>query len=139
MDLLENALQYEDYCTLRTSAGWDNFSREQAIHALEHSLYNVTAVEDGRAIAMGRLIGDGLYYTVADVVVHPQYQGRGIGSKIIKKLLLYADQQTPPGGRASVQLISVKGKEPFYEKLGFRQIPNDTCGPGMKMTIQKEG
>lgn len=34
---------------------------------------------------MGRLIGDGMYYMIADIVVQPDYQKQGIGSKIINQ------------------------------------------------------
>ncbi|WMJ88505.1 GNAT family N-acetyltransferase [Anaerocolumna sp. MB42-C2] len=114
------------------------FSEEQTIRALENSLYNIIAVDDKDVVGMGRLIGDGLYFTVVDIVVAPEYQGKGIGSELIKRILNYADSQTPPGGRASVQLISEKGKESFYEKAGFKKIPHQYCGFGMRKVIHKE-
>ena len=55
----ENELCYEDYRALRTLAGWENHSEEQTTRALAAALYDVTAVEDGRAVAMGRLVGTG--------------------------------------------------------------------------------
>ena len=42
-----------------TLAGWENHSEEQTRRALAAALYDVTAVEDGRAVAMGRLVGTG--------------------------------------------------------------------------------
>ena len=63
MEYAENVLSYEMYRNLRNSVGWLNFSENQAKKALENSLYTISAVEDGRAVGMGRLIGDGLYYT----------------------------------------------------------------------------
>lgn len=53
----ENELCYEDYRALRTLAGWETHSEEQTRRALAAALYDVTAVEDGRAVAMGRLVG----------------------------------------------------------------------------------
>ena len=78
----ENELCYEDYRALRTLAGWETHSEEQTRRALAAALYDVTAVEDGRAVAMGRLVGDGLYDVIAGVVVAPEYQGRGIGKAV---------------------------------------------------------
>ena len=86
---------------------------------------------------MGRLIGDGLYFLTADVVVHPAYQNNGIGTEILKNMINRIYEITPDGGRSSVQLISEKGREPFYEKLGFKRIPNDSCGSGMRKVILK--
>lgn len=39
--------------------------------------------------------------------------------------------------RESVQLIAEKGKEPFYECLGFKTIPHEFCGSGMRRVIYK--
>ncbi len=137
MEYKENILCYEDYCALRESVGWQLFSKKQTQKALANSLYTVTAVEDCQTVGMGRLLGDGMYYMIADIVVQPDYQKQGIGSKIINKLIEYVDRETPVGGRSSIQLIAEKGKEPFYEKLGFRLIPHEFCGSGMRKVIRK--
>ena len=137
MEYKENDLRYEDYCSLRESVGWLNFSKVQTKKALAHSLYTVTAVENGDTVGMGRLVGDGLYFVVVDIVVRPAYQNCGIGCEILNKILEYVDKETPAGGRSSVQLIAVKGMETFYEKLGFKVVPHDFCGSGMRKIIQK--
>lgn len=137
MEYQENVLCYEDYCRLRESVGWTNFSKEQTQAALSNSLYTVAVFENSQAVGMGRLIGDGMYLVIADIVVNPVYQGKGVGSKIVSMLIEYTTKELPDGGRTSIQLISEKGKEPFYEKLGFKRIPNDFCGSGMKMVIRK--
>ncbi len=92
MCYIENSLQYEDYFNLRQRAGWNNWSKEQTIRALKNSLYDIIAV-DNRVIGMGRLLGDGLYYIIVDIVAAPEYQGKGIGSELIKRILDYADSQ----------------------------------------------
>ncbi len=137
MDYLENSLTYQEYIALRSSVGWNNFAEEQVSDSIRNSLYTITAVDDNRTIAMGRLIGDGIYYLIVDIVVNPEFQGRGIGSKIIDMLLAYVDAKTPIGGRSSVQLIAEKGKEEFYIKRGFKLIPHDFCGSGMRKIIRK--
>lgn len=138
MEYKENILSYEDYHRLRESAGWTNFSRVQAENALNNSLYTITAVENNETVAMGRLIGDGLYYMIVDVIVHPDFQKQKIGTSILNMLLKYVDNHTPAGGRSSIQLIAEKGKEPFYESLGFKRIPHEFCGSGMRKVIYKE-
>ena len=64
MEFKENSLLYEDYQRLRESVEWLNFSEEQTREALKNSCYSVTAVEENQVIGMGRLVGDGLYYTL---------------------------------------------------------------------------
>ncbi len=137
LEYQENCLSCEDYRRLRESAGWFNFSAGQAENALHGSRYIVTAVEGAQTVGMGRLLGDGMYFMIADVVVQPAYQGHGIGSHILQMLLSRVDRETPPGGRSSIQLIAEPGKEAFYEKLGFKKIPHEFCGSGMRKVIRK--
>lgn len=137
MEYCENSLTYQEYVSLRSSVGWNNFAEEQVAYSINNSAYNITVVDDNRTIAMGRLIGDGIYYLLVDIVVNPEFQGKGIGSKIVDMLLAYVDNRTPTGGRASVQLIAEQGKEEFYIKRGFKIIPHGFCGSGMRKIIRK--
>lgn len=137
MDYKENTLSYEDYCRIRQSVGWTNFSKTQTEKSLEKSLYTVVANSDGQAVGMGRLIGDGMYYMIVDIVVLPTYQKMGIGSTILNMIVDYVNRETSVGGRSSIQLIAEKGKEKFYEKRGFKVIPHEFCGSGMRKVIRK--
>lgn len=137
MEYKENMLCYEDYCVLRESVGWLLFSKEQTQKALVNSLYTVIVVKDNQTVGMGRLTGDGMYYTIVDIVVQPNYQKQGIGNKIINMIIEFVDKETPIGGRSSIQLIAEKGKETFYEKLGFKIIPHEFCGSGKRKVIRK--
>ena len=137
MQYIENMLHYEDYCKLRESVGWLLFSKEQTQKSLDHSLYTVIAVDEDQTVGMGRLIGDGTYFMLVDIVVQPDYQKQGIGNRIISMILEFVDKETPIGGRSSIQLIAEKGKEIFYEKLGFKIIPHEFCGSGMRKVIRK--
>ena len=137
MEYRKNELTYEDYISLRTSVGWNNFAEEQAATSINNTILNLTVVQKDETIAMGRLIGDGIYYMIVDVVVRPEYQGQGIGNAIIDMLLSYVEEHTPSGGRTSVQLITEKGKEDFYMNKGFKLLPHEFCGSGMRKIIRK--
>ncbi|HUL56270.1 MAG TPA: GNAT family N-acetyltransferase [Usitatibacter sp.] len=65
----------------------------------------------GRALADG---GDCSY--LCDVAILPDYQGRGIGKEIVKRLVELS------GGHKKIILYSVPGKEGFYRKLGFLRL-----------------
>lgn len=132
---IENKLEYKTYCKLRESVGWKNFSIMQAQEAIEKSAYTIIAQENGETVAMARLIGDGLYYTIADVVVNPGHQGQGIGTEMIKRILCYIEERLPEDGRVSIALISEKGKEAFYERFGFKRMPHEFCGAGMRKVL----
>lgn len=137
MEYIENQLSIEDYRKLRSSVGWMNFSEVQVRKSLQNSLYTVSVTEDNQTVAMGRLLGDGMYYLLVDIVVAPEYQKQGIGGRIVDMLLDYVEKETPSGGRSSIQLIAEKGKESFYVEKGFKLIPHENCGSGMRKVIRK--
>ena len=68
----------------------------------------------------------------------PEYQGNGVGSRIVNWLIQYAKDSSIKGTSISVFLMSAKGKEGFYEKLGFRRRPHEYEGAGMEMEIDLE-
>lgn len=57
-----------------------------------------------------------MYFMIADGVVQPNYQKRGIGHKNVSMIIEYVDKTTPVGGRSSIQLIAEKGKGNSHEK-----------------------
>ncbi|WP_328561766.1 GNAT family N-acetyltransferase [Streptomyces coelicoflavus] len=68
-------------------------------------------------VGAGRALADGVDCAyIADVAVHPEYQGRGLGSDIIRKLLELAD------GHKRIILYAAPGAEAFYRRLGFRHM-----------------
>lgn len=125
----------ETYHDLRASVDWAVFCREQSEKALNNSCYCIVAKDGDSTVAMGRVVGDGMYYTIVDVMVRPQYQGQKIGSAIINKLEDRIKAGIPDGGRTSIQLIAAKGKEGFYVKQGFKILPNENSGPALRKII----
>lgn len=137
MQIVENSLSIETYNTLRKTVGWSTFSDAQVEKALHNSLYTIVIKENNQPIAMGRIIGDNaLYYYIQDIVVNPNYQGQGIGTKIIQQLLQYVEKNILPDTTVTVGLFAAKGKEEFYQKFNFIIRPNIDTGHGMmqKMT-----
>ena len=55
--------------------------------SIKNSIFSVTVKDSHKLIGMGRIVGDGaIYYYIQDIVVHPEYQGQGIGKKIMKEV-----------------------------------------------------
>lgn len=135
--LIDNELKAEDFVMLREKVGVVQIPMEQAEKAINNSLLVVSAICEGRTIGMGRIVGDGaMYWYLQEIIVLPEYQGKGIGAGIVKKLIRYVEENGIPGTKMTIGLMSAKGKEPFYEKLGFMCVPNDGSGSGMRMYIQ---
>ena len=134
----ENQLNYETYYTLRESVGWNNWSKEQAEKALENSYYSIVIFYNDNAIGMSRVVGDGIYFTIVDIVVRPEYQCRKIGTTIMNSILEYIEKNMCEGSRVSVQLLAEVGKEQFYIKQGFKLVPHEYCGPALRKIIYKK-
>lgn len=134
----ENDLNYDTYTSLRKSVGWEALSKEQCEQALKNTYYSIVIYSGDEAVAMGRVVGDGIYFLVTDVVVSPDFQGNGIGASIIERILSYIEDNLCSGGRASIQLISEVGKEEFYLKQGFKLIPHEFCGPALRKVLYKQ-
>ncbi len=79
---------------------------------------------------MGRIVGDGvLFFYLQDIAIHQDYRGRGYGGAVMQALELYIKQVAKPG--ASVALLSVKGKESFYQRYGYKTRDGEAFGFGM--------
>lgn len=84
--------------------------------AFRNSEMRCFAYYGGKLIGAGRGISDGaLRAAIYDVVVLPQYQGKGIGSMIMEYLLERANAEI-------IMLFANPGKEPFYGRIGFRKM-----------------
>jgi len=84
--------------------------------AFQNSLLRVFAFHDTELVGAGRALSDGVWRAaIYDVAVLPEYQGKGIGSKIIRHLIQTANVDV-------VMLYSVPGKEAYYERFGFRKM-----------------
>ena len=120
-ELVDNVLKAEDFVRLKVAVGlWIDRPLQQAEKALENGLFNVSAICEGKVVGMGRLVGDGaMYWYLQEIIVLPEYQGKGIGKSIVNRLIEHIKSAAIPGTKVDVGLTAVKGKESFYEKFGF--------------------
>ncbi|MGL5675077.1 MAG: GNAT family N-acetyltransferase [Cellulosilyticaceae bacterium] len=122
--------KYEQYneneiLELYNSVGWVNYTNnpEMLKNAFNNSLTILGAYEGERLIGIIRVVGDGhsIIY-IQDIIVLPEYQRRGIGSRMLKEILrLYAHVY---------QKILLTENQPdtvaFYKKMNF--IPDFEMG-----------
>lgn len=138
MTLRENDLTPAVYNALRAAVGWTPHNPGRAAAALARGFYAVTAWEGDTPVGMARLVGDGLYLLLVDVVVIPAWQGRGVGRALVGRAIDHARRALPAGARSTVLLASAAGKEGFYARFGFHPLPSPTCGPGMELRLGEE-
>ena len=115
-----NALSAEEFILLWKSVWGQAPSLEQTKLAMEHTLFRVSVFDEDKIVAMARVIGDmGLCYYIKDVIVKPEYQGKGIGCVLINELLTYINDNGIKDTYISVELCAMPDKIPFYKKFEF--------------------
>jgi len=114
-------IEYEQLCD---SVGWSRRPLRRVRKALEHSLLQVSLWRhDARLpklVGFARCTGDGVVEaTVWDVVVHPHYQGVGLG----KQLMDYVLDQLRAMEVERVSLFADPGVVGFYASQGWELEP----------------
>ena len=133
----ENDIKIEDYLKLRAEVNWKVLTERQARLALTNAIYSVSLYEGDMLIGFGRLVGDsGVICYIQDLIVHPDYWGRGYGKALVRKLQLYAKSLSEEGEEMMFALMCAKGRERFYEACGFTARPTENLGPGMILYIK---
>jgi ribosomal protein S18 acetylase RimI-like enzyme len=71
---------------------------------------------EGRIVGMARVISDGYSDAyIQDVVVLPDYRGRGVGRELVRRLTQFCTARKI----AWIGLVAEPGTQGFYEDLGF--------------------
>jgi GNAT superfamily N-acetyltransferase len=90
--------------------------------ALDHSDPIVTAWDGTMLIGFARATSDGVYRaTIWDVVVDPNYQGAGIGRKLVQTLITH-----PRLSRVERIYLMTTNQQAFYERIGFTENQTTT-------------
>ncbi len=85
--------------------------------AIQHSDPVVTVWDGERLIGFARATSDRVYRAVLwDVVIHPEYRGRGLGRTLVQTVLAHPSVQAVE--RVYLMTSSQQG---FYERLGFTE------------------
>lgn len=117
------------------SVGWDDhFDWASLPAALAGSLHGAVAIEDGVAVGVARLVGDGVrYFYLQDVMVRPEAADQGIASQLVERLLAWVRAEAP--AEAIVGLFASPEAVGVYEELGFTAADADPLG----MTLHVDG
>ncbi len=122
----------DEYKKLRGSVGWWETDTNAIDMAMKSSLFSVVYTENDNTVGFGRIIGDGLYYYIQDLIIHPEFQNKGFGRSLMKELMGFITANAKSG--AFVGLMAAKGLENYYEGFGFKA--RDENAPGMYQIIK---
>ncbi|MGF1655872.1 MAG: GNAT family N-acetyltransferase [Verrucomicrobiales bacterium] len=110
-------LEIESVVALYQANGWSSARKPELLHkALVSSHSLITARHGARLVGLGNAISDGhlvVYYP--RLLVLPDYQGRGIGTEMMRRLVARYEgfhQQT---------LFADERAQNFYRKCGFER------------------
>ncbi len=100
------------------------WARERKLEDLQIAIANsnpiVTVWDNLRLIGFARATSDGIYRAgIWDVVVHPDYQGIGLGRKLVETVLSH-----PHVNKVERVYLTTTYQQSFYERIGF--VRNDT-------------
>lgn len=126
MKYIEQLPNIEDYYPLYIETGWNeilNLNKDEIETALQKSFSIVSVYDQSTLIGFGRIISDGIVYAcIYDVMVRSDFNNKGIGSEIIKKLMAKCSSCNI----RRIHLFAAKGTENFYKKFGFVTRPADS-------------
>ena len=124
----------EVYFQLFEATGWNKdykLTSEELYQSIQKSSYCISAYNNEKLVGFGRMLSDGIAHAVIfDVIILPEFQRSGIGSKIMEKLL----EECRGNKIRDIQLFCADGNIEFYKKFGFKARP-ENC-PGMEIRDQ---
>jgi GNAT superfamily N-acetyltransferase len=113
-------VSWEDAATLFELVGWTTRDPNDLQLAFACSAARAFAMHESRLVGVARAIGDGVYYaTLVDVIVHPSFQRRGIGTALVEFV------QTRLASSLLTTLTATPEVQPFYRTHGW--IPQSTA------------
>ncbi|MEO0886706.1 MAG: GNAT family N-acetyltransferase [Cyanobacteria bacterium J06648_10] len=135
--------QLAQLCSLFGAAAfWAKDRRpEEMERAIAHSKPVVTAWDGDRLIGFSRATSDGVFRaTIWDVVLHPDYQGSGLGRRLVETLIAH-----PHMNQVERTYLMTTHKQSFYERIGFEQnstttmvLHNNPIGECLLEEVEKE-
>ena len=115
-DSLET-MDWEELSNLYRIAPLGNKKAADLKVVFTNSMYRTFVREDGILIGAGRAVADGIDVSyLADIAVHPDHQGRGLGKEIVSRLRELSKHHK------KIILYAAPGKDTFYLKLGFKRM-----------------
>ena len=84
----QSTISVEEFCRLREAVGFQKLTIKQAEKVLSNTSFIVNAVCEGKSVGVVRVLTDKVTDAyITDVIISPDFQGRGLGRKIMDRVL----------------------------------------------------
>ena len=111
----------EAMADLRESVGWNRMEKEYG-NPLMTSFFHIAVYDEDQLVGYVDSVSNGVTDAyIQDLIVRPDYQGKGIGTDLMKKMIASLKEK-------HIYIISVIFEErlkPFYDRFGFNTM---LCG-----------
>ena len=116
MNFIENApTSAKQIADLREAVGWNRMESCYE-NELMISYYHISVYDGDKLIGYIDTVSNGVTDAyIQDLMVHPDYQGKGIGTELMNSTIAYLKER-------KIYMISVIFEEkllPFYKRFGF--------------------
>lgn len=112
------SLTEKDYPSIKAlqPEGWTDIMVYVDFYCKSAVCFPFKAVLNNLVVGMGCIITHKETAWLAHIIVHPDFRGKGTGSRITESLIAFAEQKSIK----TISLIATAAGEPVYKKLGFQ-------------------
>ena len=112
-----DGIHWQALSELYRSTPQGNKRPEDLETAFTNSRFYCFVFAQDKLVGVGRALADGVDCSyICDVAVLPEYQGLGIGRRIVSRLVELSR------GHRKIILYACPGKESFYRQFGFKRM-----------------
>ena len=110
-------INWDDLCRVYEIAPLGKSDPKDLKTVFSNSMFKCFVFDGNRIIGSGRALVDGIDCSyICDIALHPEYQGLGIGKKLVENLIKQSKLHK------KIILYANPGKEGFYSRLGFKKM-----------------
>ncbi len=122
----------EEFFALFATTGWNDeyhLTAEELHAAISLSWHALSVYKGTRLIGFGRVVSDGvLHAMIYDLIVLPEYRGKGIGAEILRRLV----ETCRDAGIRDVQLFAARGRRAVLRAAGLPCPRRRGAGDGLQ-------
>ncbi len=116
MNFVENApINAKQIADLREAVGWNRMESSYENDQMT-SYFHISVYDENKLVGIIDTVSNGITDAyIQDLMVHPDYQGKGIGTELMNRTIAYLKVR-------KIYMISVIFDEsllPFYKRFGF--------------------